>query len=101
MYDGNKMLTLSHGEVSNNYYITIKSSTLVLYMGDVINGTWTEETYIKPPTNKPQGGTAGAPAKKMTHRPYLSKCIDEIYKTFASFIYFHQQKIIYFNSSIT
>ncbi|MBO7234528.1 MAG: hypothetical protein J6V13_06045 [Paludibacteraceae bacterium] len=64
MYDGNKMLTLSHGEVSNNYYVTIKSSTLVLYMGDAINGTWTEETYLKPPTNKPQGGTAGAPARK-------------------------------------
>ena len=65
MYDGNKMLTLSHGEIHEDYYVEVYGSTLKLYMGNTVNGTWIEETYIKPSEEvRPQGGTAGAPARK-------------------------------------
>ncbi len=64
-YDGNKMLTLSHDEIHEDYYVEVNSSTLLLYMGNTVEGTWVEETYIKPSEEeRPQGGTAGAPARK-------------------------------------
>lgn len=68
-YDGNKMLTLSHDEIREDFYVEVYGSTLELYMGNTINGTWIEETYIRPSEeDQPQGGTAGAPARKsLTH----------------------------------
>lgn len=64
-YDGNKMLTLSHDEIREDYYVEVYGSTLKLYMGNTVNGTWIEETYIRPSEeDQPQGGTAGAPARK-------------------------------------
>lgn len=69
MYDGNKMLTLSHGEIHEDYYVEVYGSTLKLYMGNTVNGTWIEETYIRPSEeDQPQGGTAGAPARKSLTR---------------------------------
>ncbi len=65
MYDGNKMLTLSHDKIREDYYVEVYGSTLELYMGNTVDGTWIEETYIKPSEEeRPQGGTAGAPARK-------------------------------------
>ena len=64
-YDGNKMLTLSHDEIREDFYVEVYGSTLELYMGNTVNGTWIEETYIRPSEEyQPQGGTAGAPARK-------------------------------------
>lgn len=64
-YDGNKMLTLSHGEIHEDYYVEVYGSTLKLYKGNTVNGTWIEETYTRPSEEDvPQGGTAGAPARK-------------------------------------
>ena len=64
-YDGNKMLTLSHDEIREDFYVEVYGSTLELYMGNTVNGTWIEETYIRPSEeDQPQGGTAGAPARK-------------------------------------
>lgn len=68
-YDGNKMLTLSHDEIREDFYVEVYGSTLKLYMGNTINGTWIEETYIRPSEeDQPQGGTAGAPARKSLTR---------------------------------
>ncbi len=68
-YDGNKMLTLSHDEIREDFYVEVYGSTLELYMGNTIDGTWVEETYIRPSEeDQPQGGTAGAPARKSLTR---------------------------------
>ena len=68
-YDGNKMLTLLHDEIREDFYVEVYGSTLELYMGNTIDGTWVEETYIRPSEeDQPQGGTAGAPARKSLTR---------------------------------